>query len=135
MAHIIPFAELSSADLIVDAIYEGGNAGNTSDDPVSKLLPGIGNQGGFRASGKNTDKKFVVLYTSGENADWPDKLDLNTGQFIYYGDNKTPGRELHDTQPGGNRILRYIFELLHSGNRNKISPFFVFQKYPTPNSS
>ena len=65
--------------------------------------------------------------------DWPDILDLNTRQFIYYGDNKTPGHELHDTGPGGNRILRRVFDLLHSSppSRSQIPPFFIFKKYPT----
>jgi hypothetical protein len=62
---------------------------------------------------------------------------LNTGQFVYFGDNKTPGHELHDTPRGGNLILRRAFDLLHSGtgHRDRIPPFFVFKKYPTPASA
>src|SRR5262249_33592162 len=106
-------------------------------EALSKLLPGIGNLGGFRAAGLGKDKKLVVLYTSGEDRDWPDRLDLSTGQFGYYGDNKTPGHELHDTARGGNRMLRHVFDLLHAhtAERERIPPFFVFQKYPTPGSS
>src|ERR1700733_13789186 len=135
MIRIIPNDALSQSDLVVDAVYEGGHSGHTGDDPISKTLKGAGNQGGFRTAGIGQDKKFVVLYTSGEDQDWPDSLDLNTGQFIYYGDNKTPGRELHDTVRGGNLILRRVFELLHVGtadSRATIPPFFVFRKYPTP---
>ena len=47
MPRILPFSALSAADLVVDAVYEGGTAGNTGDDPLSKLLR-VGNQGGFR---------------------------------------------------------------------------------------
>jgi hypothetical protein len=52
---------------------------------------------------------------------------------IYYGDNKRPGHELHDTQRGGNAILRHVFALLHASppHRSRIPPFFVFRKYPT----
>lgn len=134
---IVPFHELPTTNLNLDCIYEGGSDGRATDDPISRLLPGVGNQGGFRASGRGEDKKFVVLYTSGEDIDWPDHLDLNTGQFVYYGDNKTPGQELHDTVPGGNRILRHVFELLHAPNQHRINipPFFIFKKYPTPNST
>jgi hypothetical protein len=137
MIRIIPNDALSQSDLVVDAVYEGGHSGHTGDDPISKTLKGAGNQGGFRTAGIGQDKKFVVLYTSGEDGDWPDTLDLNTGQFIYYGDNKTPGHELHETGPGGNRILRHVFELLHSSpsSRALIPPFFVFKKYPTPTSA
>ena len=100
-------------------------------------MPGIGNLGGIRVAGHGDDKKFVILYSSGEDKDWPDRLDLNTGQFVYFGDNKSPGHELHDTGPGGNRILRRVFDLLHATppDRKRIPPFFIFKKYPTPRSS
>lgn len=133
MTRIISHQDLSTSDLIVDAIYEGGLG--LPGEPLSKVMPGVGNLGGFRAAGKGPDKKFVVLYTSGEDKDWPDTLDLNTGQFVYYGDNKSPGHELHDTQPGGNAILRRVFELLHSSERLRVPPFFIFRKYPTPASA
>jgi Restriction endonuclease AspBHI N-terminal/Restriction endonuclease len=131
------YSDLVSSDLIVDAVYEGGSDGQLAAEPISALLPGVGNMGGFRASGKGPDKKLVVLYTSGEDKDWPDTLDLSTGQFIYFGDNKTPGHELHDTRPGGNNILRRVFELLHANppDRSKVPPFFIFMKYPTEASA
>src|SRR5258708_2884056 len=133
MTRVVSHHSLSASDLIVDAVYEGGIG--LSGEPLSKVMPGVGNLGGFRAAGKGRDKKFVVLYTSGEDKDWPDTLDLSTGQFVYYGDNKSPGHELHDTQPGGNAILRRVFELLHSSQRQLIPPFFIFRKYPTPASA
>jgi hypothetical protein len=135
MAKVISYEQCPGADLIVDAVYEGKLGGQLSGEALSNLLPGIGNLGGFRAAGRGDDKKLVVLYTSGEDRDWPDQLDLSTGQFIYYGDNKTPGHELHDTGPGGNRILRRVFELLHANERARIPPFFIFKKYPTPSST
>jgi hypothetical protein len=138
MPKIIPYADLRTSDLIVDAIYEGDVGSQLSGEPFTNLLPGVGNQGGFRSAGRGQDKKFVVLYTSGEDEDWPDVLDLNTGQFEYYGDNKTAGHELHDTTRGGNVILRRVFELLHQSDaqaRAKIPAFFVFQKYSTPAST
>lgn len=47
MAQRVAFAHLPDADLVVNAVYEGGNKGDASDDPLAKLLP-VGNQGGFR---------------------------------------------------------------------------------------
>jgi Restriction endonuclease AspBHI N-terminal/Restriction endonuclease len=128
----IPFSDLPTADLVVDAVYEGGKAGNTSDDPISKLMPGSGNLGGFRIAGRKSNRAFVVLYTSGEDKDC---LNVRTGEFIYYGDNKTPGRDLHD--PPGNQILRHVFAQLHNSppTFSQIPPFFIFQKYATPASS
>lgn len=137
MPRTVPFEELESTDLDVDAIYEGGTAPNSGSDPISKLLSGVGNLGGFRPAGKGPDKSFVVLYTSGEEGDWPDRLDSSTGQFIYYGDNRKAGHKLHDTSKGGNVLLRYAFELAHGDDaqRAKVPPFFVFAKTPTARSS
>src|SRR5262245_31423134 len=130
---IIPNHQIARSDLFVDAVYEGGaTSRSVSSDALSKLLPGIGNQGGFRASGRGEDKRLAVLYTSGEDKDWPDQITTASGQFIYFGDNKTPGHELHDTQRGGNRLLRRAFDLLHASppEREKIPPFHVFAKHP-----
>ncbi|MBJ2159877.1 restriction endonuclease [Variovorax sp. IB41] len=137
MTRIFSFEDLPTADLVVDAIYEGGSAGNAGSDPIAKLLPGAGNQGGFRASGAGARKKFVVLYSSDEEGDWPDRLDLNTGQFVYYGDNRTPGHDLHDTTRRGNLILKTTFENAHgdAARRSEVPPFFVFTKCPTAKSS
>lgn len=134
---LLSFNELDKADLIVDAIYEGGKSGNAGDDPISKLLPGCGNMAGFRSAGKGKNKKFVVLYTTGEDKDWPDVLDLNTGEFIYYGDNKKPGHDIHDTPRKGNALLKTVFDLVHNDSSKKelIPPFFVFLKRPTKNSA
>jgi hypothetical protein len=135
--NVVVFSELADANLIVDAVYESSHDGLLSGEPLSKLLPGLGNMGGFRPSGRGEDKNLVVLFSTGEDKDWPDTLDLNTGQFTYFGDNKTPGHEIHDTKKGGNKILRRVFELLHAtkADRAKIPPFFIFKKLATANGS
>ena len=109
-----PFDELPTADLVVDALYEGGTKGNTSDDPLGKLLP-CGNQGGFRFRNRRvgSGKQFVVLYSDLSDNDWPDVLDVELGRFTYYGDNKRPGHALHETRRGGNAILNEAFEHIH----------------------
>ena len=123
---VFKFNELNNCDLIVDAVYEGGNNGNVGDDPINKILP-VGNQGGFRYAGSLDSLKYVILYTSGENIDWPDTIDAETGIFQYYGDNKKPGHELHDTKKNGNLILKNIFESLHSevSPRENIPPILL----------
>lgn len=133
MTKVTPFKEVSTADLVVDAIYESSSDGQLSGEPISKLLPGSGNMGGFRVSGRGDRKNWIVLFSTGEDRDWPDTLDLSTGKFIYYGDNKTPGHELHDTRAGGNRVLRHAFAKLHDDThpRVDIAPFLIFKKYPT----
>ena len=133
MSQVIPFAQLPLADLVDDAIYESSADGQLAGEPISKLLPGCGNMGGFRVSGRGDRKNWVVMFSTGEDRDWPDTLDLNNGQFVYYGDNKTPGHELHDTRAGGNKVLRHAFDRLHdeANPRAEISPFFIFKKFTT----
>lgn len=125
-----PFDQLPTADLVLDARYEGGSKGNVGDDPLGRLLP-CGNQGGFRYRKRRsgTGMQFVVLYSDLSDHEWPDVLDVELGRFTYYGDNKHPGRALHDTQRGGNEILREVFSHLHmSSDRASIPPFFIFTK-------
>lgn len=112
----VDFDRLPGADLVLERIYRGGAAGNTGDDPLARLLP-VGNQGGFRTHGRPARDavKLAVLYTSGAEPDWPDALDLHSGTFTYFGDNRAPGRELHDTPRKGNLLLSRVFDWAHQG--------------------
>ncbi|MFI7114783.1 restriction endonuclease [Nonomuraea sp. NPDC050227] len=126
----VPFADLATADLVVDAVFAGGSAGNASDDPLARLLPGVGNRGGFRCNGSPTRQsvRFAVLFTTGAEPDWPDELDAQTGLFTFYGDNRRPGTELHKTSRRGNLLLRDAFNWSHSDARVSVPPFFLFEK-------
>jgi len=129
----VPFSKLSQADLVVDAVCEGGTANkNVKDDPLRYIFD-CGNQGGirFKGSPNKPPVNFCVLYSTLIDPDWPDELDTYSGQFLYFGDNKKPGHELHETKRGGNKILRHAFEKLYSGSRDLIPPFFIFNKGPT----
>jgi len=69
MAKVFPFSALPTADLVIDAVYEGGTKGNTADDVLGKLIPGVGNQGGFRAVGSWDTPQLMILYSSPPPAD------------------------------------------------------------------
>lgn len=127
MARTISFADLRDSDLVVAAVYSGGSSKNASDDPVAQLLP-VGNSGGIRFRGSRVAPLMVVLVTSGKDLDWPDRLEAETGVFTYYGDNKTPGQELHETRRGGNVVLRNLFDAAHGGTngRQRACPIFAF---------
>jgi hypothetical protein len=127
----VPFAGLPDADLVVDRVYKGGTAGTVADDPLARLLP-VGNQGGFRYKGSPSADtvKLIVLYTTGAEASWPDHLDIYTGDFAYWGDNRSPGTELHTTQRRGNLLLSKMYALSNEGpnERAKVAPFLLFDK-------
>ncbi|MEW6121708.1 MAG: restriction endonuclease [Pseudomonadota bacterium] len=120
-------AELKNDDLVVDRIYEGGRAGNASDDPLPPLV-GVSNQGGFRYIGNRDRPRLVVLTSTMKDVDWPDNLDRESGIFTYFGDNKKPGHELHDTKRFGNRLLRDLFDRKHlsAEGRREVPPVLLF---------
>lgn len=134
MTQDVPFHELEGADLQIDQIYKGGMAGNAGDDPIGQLLK-VGNQGGFRFKGSVTKGtvQLICLYSDEKHVDWPDELDASTGMFTYFGDNREPGRELHDTPRKGNLALRQVFELAAGDRftRAQCPPIFIFTKAGT----
>ncbi len=122
-----PFEKLDTADLYVDAVYRGRRSANAGDDPLHRLL-GVSLMGGFRYLGTLDALRLVVLTTSLNDPDWPDAVDRESGTFTYYGDNKKPGRALHDTPRFGNEILRRLFAIAQGGSeeRRKLPPILVF---------
>ncbi len=127
---IVSVDQLATTDLHVDAVYQGGRSGNAGDDPFPRLL-GMSNQGGFRYRGDISGRLQVLLLTSSfSDPDWPDALDRETGVFTYYGDNKSPGRGLHDTGRRGNLLLQRIFQEAHGGldGRLQVPPIFLFAR-------
>lgn len=125
---IVPNPVLGNCDLIIDAVYQGGRSGNAGDDPLGRLL-GVSNQGGFRHLGQRGRPRLLVITTSMSEPDWPDHLDPETGTFIYYGDNRRPGLDLHATPRWGNEMLRDLFERAHGGpmERKQVCPVLVFR--------
>lgn len=129
------------AEVIVGAVYEGEST--KRNEPISRLLgPGVSNSSGFRKCyqratpkghrgrrSRPEDLAFVAVYTSGRDLDWPDAFDEGTGTFTYFGDNKRPGHELHDTDKGGNWLLRGMWEGLATGTlaRADVPPLLVFR--------
>ncbi|WP_259463856.1 restriction endonuclease [Cupriavidus plantarum] len=105
---------LDTVDLLVDQVYGGSRNGNSSDDPLPKLL-NVDNGAGFRHLGQRPEVKtlkLLVLKTSFSDVNWPDALNSENGTFVYYGDNRIPG-DLHQTPRQGNLMLRNLFDEAH----------------------
>jgi hypothetical protein len=133
--------------LEVDRIYKNTANWKNPEDEFNSMFhnfpdsKGIRNMGGFRCKSKKgrsgskiDDVAFVVLVTTFGEPEWPDSLDEETGVFIYYGDNRSPG-DLHSTHLGGNSLLKEVFDRLHSGERHSIPPFLCFESKQTPSGS
>ncbi len=122
---------LDSADLVVDAVYGDKPIGvGKSNEVIHRLLPGISNSGGFRRASKKARGRVVILYSSGRHPDWPDELDPYRGTYTYFGDNRTPGKELHSTSRSGNQTLREAFNLASGNAEDRVNCpiFLVFEK-------
>lgn len=118
--------QLDRADLIVDAIYSGSRTRRGGlTDPLVRLV-GVSRQGGFRYRGNWKAPTLIVLTSTLVEPDWPDELDLTTGQLVYYGDNRQPGTTLHETPRRGNILLRQVFDSLHLERRTEIPPILFF---------
>lgn len=137
------YDELELSPLIPHTIYEGGTTKKSvADDPLTKLFrikgfnKSIGNSGGFRKSNKEKHGKslksqiaYVVIYSSGSQKEWPNRLDKTNRVYTYYGDNKTPGNDLLNTKNKGNIFLKDIFKKAYesTNERMNIPPIFVFE--------
>jgi len=120
-------AALRFTDLVVDQVYQGGRRGNAGDDPLVPMLS-VSNQGGFRHLGRRERPKLIVLTTTMNELDWPDSIDLETGVLTYYGDNRKPGQELHQTRRWGNEMLRDAFARGSNDlDRQEVPPILLFR--------
>ena len=121
---------IPSSDLLVGTTY-AGRTSDIADEPISTLLP-CGNMGGFRARGsiEGNRVQLVALVTTFADPEWPDTYDEQSGRFTYFGDNKKPGGDLHETARKGNQLLRWVFSAIHiqENQRHLVPPFFVFAK-------
>jgi hypothetical protein len=118
--------DLETANLIVDAVYKGYRTEKAGTaDPLVKSV-GVSREGGFRYRGNKDAPTLIVLTSNLAESDWPDELDPTTGRFIYYGDNRQPGAQLHDTPRYGNMLLKDLFDRAHAGRRKEVPPVLVF---------
>lgn len=126
-------------DLHIDGSYRNTNNPNNPNDVFNRFFQfrdgrGINNVSGFRAKSKAEGSRdiekcgFCLLVTNFGETEWPDELDRESGLFTYYGDNRRDGL-LHETAVGGNRLLRRVFTDVHTGQREPIPPFLVFERH------
>lgn len=124
----VSFESLSESDLIIDELYTSNGASNSSGDVLCKLMQ-VGSLGGFRKrlrAGSKNEIAYITLESTYRELDWVDHVDFETGIVTYWGDNRSPGRELHDTRLKGNVVLRDCYQWIFDCNRHKIPPFFYF---------
>ena len=124
----VSYYEIEFNKLVIDCTYEDSREDGSplSGQPLQKIFPGIGNMKGIRAVGRKPDWKLFVLTSTQRESDWPDALDESSGVLTYWGDNRTPGRELHSS--AGNFMFREIFDQAagSSESRMKVPPGFYF---------
>lgn len=119
---------LDAEDLVMNKVYVASADGQLGGEQIHILLP-VGNQGGFRYAKRPGAKlpSLVALYTTGKVSEWPDKINWNTGELTYWGDNRDGKTELEKTKRGGNALLAKTFRFLHYSKRESIPPYFLFE--------
>lgn len=128
---VFEYNELTSAPLIVKAVYKAkGNSNGIMGEPLTKLLK-VGNMGGFRISGslKNDCINYVVLFSTLVEPNRPDSINEDKNIVTYYGDNRKFGNDLTKTKKQGNSILEYIFKMKHIKEFEKLPPVFLFTRF------
>ena len=124
----VPYNNIETSSLVIDCLYEDSREPGSpiNGQPLLRIFPGIGNMKGIRVIGNTPSWKLFVLTSTEIESDWPDALDEASGILTYWGDNRTPGKELHD-QPG-NKFFKEIFSRAASGvdERKRVPPGFYF---------
>lgn len=125
----VPFEGLATSNLTVGRVYRGGPQPHVGADPLH-YLTGVGNSGGFRVRSIKGRPVLCVLFSTGAVTEWPDGWD-EKGNYVYYGDQRVPGKELHDTPRRGNALLADVAALVSGGaeGRRQVPPFLLFEKY------
>ena len=125
----ITHEDFARADLVPGAIYRAkSSAIGKGNEVISQLLPGISNSGGFRVRAGAEHPAVCVLYSTGSEGDWPDHFDEASGLFTYFGDNRKPGKDIHSTSRGGNRLLQRWFGDCASGLMQSVPLILGFEK-------
>ena len=128
MTKSVSYFEIEFNKLVIDCLYEDSReiGSPLGGQPLLKIFPGIGNMKGIRVAGRKPNWSLYVLTSTERESDWPDVLDESSGILTYWGDNRTPGRELHSA--AGNLMFREIFDRANGAkeSRNLVPPGFYF---------
>lgn len=133
---IIKYDDLKNSDLIKGRIYRGGSTTLSDLFKIEGFKKSVGNASGFEPALIEKDGKtrggeyaFVVLLDTGNKNEWPNKYDNTTKILTYYGDNKEPGNDIHNTKKGGNKFLFDVFEKSYKNKEDRMSipPIFIFK--------
>lgn len=115
----VTFDGLASSDLTVGRVYEGGRQPHVGADPLPSLI-GVGNMGGFRQKTlKGTGRTVLcALFSTGEISEWPDRWD-GDGNYVYFGDQRSAGKDLLETPRGGNKMLASVDSQMRAGRAGR----------------
>lgn len=123
---------VSKLDLVIDRIYPNYPQPRANRSYTDML--GTARGGAIRYVNKsNADKyegcgryAYVVLSTTFDINEWPDRIIRQTGDVFFYGDNRDNKKDINDRL--GNKILVDIFECTHRDeDRQLIPPILLFE--------
>lgn len=127
MLKSITYEQNKTSDFIVNSLFQ-----SKLKDVVQKaeinLLPDskLGNLRTTSQVNKLGNVKFVSIMCSNLNKIWPDEISSDGKKLVFYGNERVlsgNGKSKKDI----NVFLRSIFKSLKNGDRNSITPIFVFE--------
>ena len=132
------FKDLQSADLISGSVYES-NGGGFANEPLHELfkvdnLGSVGTQSGIRrsmlADKKVKEEAYIVLVNTHSIDEWKNTYNSSTNILTYFGDNRTPEKDIFDTKQRGNLTFLKLFERGYGtfNERVKLPPIFYFER-------
>lgn len=125
----VSWEELQNCDIEVGELYSRGQEGKgVQNEVLHRLLPGVSNSGGIRAVGGWQTGGLCALFSTSKEPQWPDHKGTQVGSYVYFGDNKTPGKGILDTPRKGNALLHRAFLKASQGKEGRIEVpvFFIF---------
>ena len=128
----VSWEELPYCDLEVGEVYCRGAVGKgVQNEVLHRLLPGVSNSGGIRAVGGWQTSGLCVLFSTDKEPQWPDRKEVKFGSYLYFGDNKTPGKKILDTPRKGNALLNRTFHRAQEGQEGRldIPVFLIFTAF------
>ncbi len=125
---VYKYEELKNSPIVQGSVYQYGEGGGFGGDPLHELV-NVGNKGGIRPRNNvlNSDKKAYIVLQSTDNPIWKNRLDPNSNDATYFGDNKTPDCDPRESR--GNKALIKVYSYMQKGF---CTPLLIFKKNENP---
>lgn len=120
---------ISSIDLVSGSLLVGGGEPLTLG-AIVLALP-VGNLGGIRPKRRATGGLAMVsLESTSAHSEWPDSIDRENGEVIYFGDNRNAAKRAHEKSGNQTLVSTFLQRMSSPSDRRNTPVFFIFSPPP-----